>query len=867
MYCEKCKKSYSSDEHFCANCGSKLVDELDVYARELLNKDEAAFDKIYNNTKTWVSRYVSMHLANQEDCMDCTQEIYFKLFNKIELFHPENGKFRPWFNTLVKNQVIDFARKNSKEVFVEDEEVFESIVDPEPIAEIEMGRKESSRLLNEILDTLPKEQKQCITRFYFEGRKRKEIAEILGVSEDTIKSRLRLAKRKIEEKVLELERVQGTRLYGLSPFAFFLFLGADERTKGLNFVLLQGRILKQKAIAEQISKDAGTLNGVEETTIEGTKMSVGEAATTVGKATVATAGKSVFMKIMIAIVTTAVIGGGSFLGYTIYQKQHKESKQETVAVQEIDKELKELLNNIDMEYLEGALLLLPEFTEKERVSDSQICDMAYMAGVAKYFNVYVNEDYYKTGNVIDDQDVVKIISYDEMSENGYKYGYALLKKKAFVPIFEMLGKSYNENILLDNETRFLQEKENIKVLTETVMEAAGEYKIKEVRGEVDSKKKRIIMEYTREEAIDIGELSDPKIEYREEKYCAVLSPSDNALGYVIESNTLSGNDSSEIQGHEEEIYAETLGKYRTAVNEGWDVEQYIQEGLSDFCSYISSDGLGYTLIDVNGDRIKELFIGGMEEVEDGLFYDAYTIKDGKAVLLAQSAYRDVMYLTKRYKFCNVSSGSAYSNTYHYFDVEKRQAELNFIEAISYDEYTNEENPWSYSNKKDQDTGFATEYEPITEEQAKKIQEKYSERYKFDFKLILETESETENKIESSLKKSEMENVAKVEEKSERLRQNLSDTATQSEMNEYSGQYYKLWDDELNRLWKVLKNELNDEMMNSVLEEQKQWIKEKEATVSEVKELVSGGSAETMNANMTGGELTRSRVYELLEYLP
>lgn len=859
MYCEKCKKIYSSDENFCADCGSKLVDELDVYARELLNKDEAAFDKIYDNTKTWVSRYVSMHLANQEDCMDCTQEIYFKLFNKIELFHPENGKFRPWFNTLVKNQVIDFARKNSKEVLVEDEEVFEGIVDPEPIAEIEMDRKESSRLLNEILDTLPEEQKQCITGFYFEGRKRKEIAEILGLSEDTIKSRLRLAKQKIEEKVLELERVQGTRLYGLSPFAFFLFLGANERTKGLNFVLLQGRILKQKAIAEQISKDAGTLNRVEETTIEGTKMSVGEAATTVGKATVATAGKSAFMKTMIAIVATAVIGGGSFLGYTIYQKQHKEPKQETIAVQEIDKELEELLNNIDMEYLEGALLLLPEFTEKERVSDSQICDMAYVAGVAKYFNEYAGENFCVEGNVIQDNDVVEIGNTDIWNEIGYLYGYILMKKDAFAPIFEMMGKSYSESISYKNDAgEFFREGDYIKLLTEATMEISSTYEAKGIKSEVDSKNKRIIISYTRE-ATEL----DSNEPYLKKEYVVVLSPSDNALGYVIESNTVKEKDTSEIQGHEEEIYAETLEKYRTAVNEGWDMEQYIQEGLSDFCSYISSDELGYTLIDVNGDRTKELFIGGMEEVQNGLFYDAYAIKDGKVVLLTQSAYRNAIYLTKKYEFCNVSSGSAYSNTYHYFDVENGQAELSLIEAISYDEYTNEENPWSYSNKKDQDTGFSTEYEPITEEQAKKIQEKYSERYKFDFKPILETE----NKMESSLKKSEMENVAKVEEESERLEQNLSDTAIQSEMNEYSGQYYKLWDDELNRLWKVLKNELNDETMKSVLEEQRQWIKEKETAVSEAKALVSGGSAEIMNANMTGGELTRSRVYELLEYLP
>lgn len=859
MYCEKCKKIYSSDENFCADCGSKLVDELDVYARELLNKDEAAFNKIYDNTKTWVSRYVSMHLANQEDCMDCTQEIYFKLFNKIELFHPENGKFRPWFNTLVKNQVIDFARKNSKEVLVEDEEVFEGIVDPEPIAEIEMDRKESSRLLNEILDTLPEEQKQCITGFYFEGRKRKEIAEILGLSEDTIKSRLRLAKQKIEEKVLELERVQGTRLYGLSPFTFFLFLGANERTKGLNFVLLQGRILKQKAIAEQISKDAGTLNRVEETTIEGTKMSVGEAATTVGKATVATAGKSAFMKTMIAIVATAVIGGGSFLGYTIYQKQHKEPKQETIAVQEIDKELEELLNNIDMEYLEGALLLLPEFTEKERVSDSQICDMAYVAGVAKYFNEYAGENFCVEGNVIQDNDVVEIGNTDIWNEIGYLYGYILMKKDAFAPIFEMMGKSYSESISYKNDAgEFFREGDYIKLLTEATMEISSTYEAKGIKSEVDSKNKRIIISYTRE-ATEL----DSNEPYLKKEYVVVLSPSDNALGYVIESNTVKEKDTSEIQGHEEEIYAETLEKYRTAVNEGWDMEQYIQEGLSDFCSYISSDELGYTLIDVNGDRTKELFIGGMEEVQNGLFYDAYAIKDGKVVLLTQSAYRNAIYLTKKYEFCNVSSGSAYSNTYHYFDVENGQAELSLIEAISYDEYTNEENPWSYSNKKDQDTGFATEYEPITEEQAKKIQEKYSERYKFDFKPILETE----NKMESSLKKSEMENVAKVEEESERLEQNLSDTAIQSEMNEYSGQYYKLWDDELNRLWKVLKNELNDETMKSVLEEQRQWIKEKETAVSEAKALVSGGSAEIMNANMTGGELTRSRVYELLEYLP
>ena len=164
--------------------------------------------------------------------MDCTQEIYFKLYNKIHLYDPEQGKFRPWFNKLIQNQVIDFARKLNQETLVEDEEIFEAIVDPQPIAEIQMDYQESSKLLHEIIDSLPEEQKVCITEFYIKGKRRKEITSLFKISEETIKSRLRLAKKKIEEKVLDLEKA-GTKIYGLSPFAFFLLLGALEKRENI----------------------------------------------------------------------------------------------------------------------------------------------------------------------------------------------------------------------------------------------------------------------------------------------------------------------------------------------------------------------------------------------------------------------------------------------------------------------------------------------------------------------------------------------------------------------------------------------------------------------------------------------------------
>lgn len=51
----------------------------------------------------------------------------------------------------------------------------------------------------------------------------KDIAQTLGVSENTVKSRLSYGRRKIKEQVLDLEK-RGTKLYSVAPFVFFLYL-------------------------------------------------------------------------------------------------------------------------------------------------------------------------------------------------------------------------------------------------------------------------------------------------------------------------------------------------------------------------------------------------------------------------------------------------------------------------------------------------------------------------------------------------------------------------------------------------------------------------------------------------------------------
>lgn len=130
-----------------------------------------------------------------------------------------------------------------------------------------------------------------------------------------------------------------------------------------------------------------------------------------------------------------------------------------------------------------------------------------------------------------------------------------------------------------------------------------------------------------------------------------------------------------------------------------------------------------------------------------------------------------------------------------------------------------------------------------------------------------TESSSKQNSGNSIKEQEKKHVADVEEQASKIEEAIEVATTQAEWNEYSGQLYSLWDGELNRLWGVLKKNLEDSVMNDLLQKQREWIKSKEKAIEEAGNLVAGGSAETMNRNIEGADLTRKRVYELLEYLP
>ena len=191
---------------------------------------EEGYNFLYEQTYQ-KSYYIALKYMKQEDAaLDVLQEAYIKAFNSMDQLQ-DAEKFAGWVSRIVATKALDELKKRKVLVFsqlqTDDEDIpMEELMadertDNQP--ELAIDKEETSRLVQEIIGTLSDEQRICIMMFYIEEIPVKEIAQILNVSENTVKSRLKYGRKNIEGKVLELEK-KGTKLYSIAPLPFFLYL-------------------------------------------------------------------------------------------------------------------------------------------------------------------------------------------------------------------------------------------------------------------------------------------------------------------------------------------------------------------------------------------------------------------------------------------------------------------------------------------------------------------------------------------------------------------------------------------------------------------------------------------------------------------
>lgn len=167
-------------------------------------------------------------------------------------------------------------------------------------------------------------------------------------------------------------------------------------------------------------------------------------------------------------------------------------------------------------------------------------------------------------------------------------------------------------------------------------------------------------------------------------------------------------------------YNEIVRKYYEGALAGWDISQFQENDLCYLAGYYSDiNKLGYCLLDVDNDGTDELFIGTTEdEGYEGMFFDMYTLTDGKTELVTTSGERDRYYLCEDNTIANEGSSSAFLSVNYYYDY--KSGKLSLQDGIVNDGELNPQNPWFYGTLDNGEDSL----EPISEGAADSIKSKY-----------------------------------------------------------------------------------------------------------------------------------------------
>lgn len=206
--------------------------ELEELVTRASNGDNQALNQLYNDTYRQAYQVAMQMFHDENEAFDILQDSYIKAFNNLSNLK-EPSKFKSWFFQIVSNTCRDYLRKRKNNPMFFSDMTYEDdngeneieFVDESTAfsPEENVDYSETQRLVAEMIDNLPDEQRLVLLMYYIEGLSIKEIAQSLEVSENTVKSRMNYGKKKLKVQVEELEK-KGTKLYGIAGLGLFGFI-------------------------------------------------------------------------------------------------------------------------------------------------------------------------------------------------------------------------------------------------------------------------------------------------------------------------------------------------------------------------------------------------------------------------------------------------------------------------------------------------------------------------------------------------------------------------------------------------------------------------------------------------------------------
>ncbi len=271
--------------------------------------DQEALNELFNAFYNDVYYFALKTVKDEELACDVTQETFVEIINTLDKLE-EPAAFVKWMKQITYHQCTRYFKKKKDVLVDEDEEgntVFDTLKEEkaEFIPEEALDQAEFKKTIMDMIDELSPEQRAALMMFHFDELSLKEIAQIQGVSENTVKSRLNYARKGIKKSVEDYEKKNGVKLHSVAILPLLLWLFKDY--------FAQSVPATATAVAEGVAAATGATVTV---SAAASATTTAAAATGATAATVAGVGAKVGIPLATKIVAgalaaTLAVGGGT----------------------------------------------------------------------------------------------------------------------------------------------------------------------------------------------------------------------------------------------------------------------------------------------------------------------------------------------------------------------------------------------------------------------------------------------------------------------------------------------------------------------------------------------------------------------------
>jgi RNA polymerase sigma-70 factor (ECF subfamily) len=169
--------------------------DIDLIHR-IANGERLAMQVLFSRHHVRVYRFVLRIVGHQSAAEDLISEVFLDVWRQAGRFEGRSA-VSTWLLAIARFKALSAVRRKGDEAL--DDEAAAAIEDPSDDPEIAVQKKDKGAVLRKCLQSLSPEHREIIDLVYYHERSVEDVASIVGIPENTVKTRMFYARKRLGE--------------------------------------------------------------------------------------------------------------------------------------------------------------------------------------------------------------------------------------------------------------------------------------------------------------------------------------------------------------------------------------------------------------------------------------------------------------------------------------------------------------------------------------------------------------------------------------------------------------------------------------------------------------------------------------------